>query len=129
MDPTRAGFLELAQKRLSWLDQRQQVLARNVANADTPGWQARDLRPFAEILADGTGVAPARSHATHNPGTLDPLRAATIPIRGQARMPDGNDVAVDDQLTRVANTESQQSLVTSLVRKYLGLVRLALGRA
>jgi flagellar basal-body rod protein FlgB len=128
MDPSRLGLFELAQKRLGWLDQRQQVLARNIANADTPGWRGRDLRPFADVLADATGVAPARPNARHMAGLLDPARNASVPSPGPTRMPDGNDVSVDDQLLRVANTETQQALVTNVMRKYVGLLRLALGR-
>ena len=129
MDPTRTSLFDLAQRRLSWLDQRQQVLARNVAHADTPGWQARDLRPFADILADGSGVAPARTSTRHLSGTLDHMQGRGKTLRAHARMPDGNDVSIEDQLTRVAGTETQQSLVNGVFRKYLGLFRIALGRS
>jgi flagellar basal-body rod protein FlgB len=128
MAPIRTGLFDLAQRRLNWLDQRQQLLAQNIANADTPGWQARDLRPFADILGDGTGAAPARTQVNHLSGSLHPARGASMPQKTHPRMPDGNDVAIDDQLTRVANTETQQSLVSGIIRKYLGLFRLALGR-
>ena len=40
MDPTDIGLFRLAEQRLAWADQRQQLLARNVANANTPGFQA-----------------------------------------------------------------------------------------
>ena len=43
--------IELAETRLRWLDRRQEVLARNISNADTPGYRARDVTPFAQILA------------------------------------------------------------------------------
>lgn len=129
MGPTPTNLFDLAQRRLSWLDQRQQVLAQNVANADTPGWQARDLRPFADVLGDATGVAPARTSARHLSGTLDAARGASKTLQALARMPDGNDVSLDDQLTRVANTETQQSLTNGVFRKYLGLFRIALGRS
>jgi len=128
MTGMQTGLFALAQKRMAWLDQRQQVLAQNVANADTPGWQARDLRPFADVLADATGAAPVRTRASHLQGTLDPARHLSAPTRANARMPDGNDVAMDEQLTRVADTETQQALVGNVFRKYLGLFRLALGR-
>ena len=128
MDPSRLGFFDLAQKRLGWLDQRQQVLARNIANADTPGWRGRDLRPFADVLADASGAAPVRSSGRHMAGLLDPARNATVASPGPTRMPDGNDVSVDDQLTRVANTETQQAMVTNLMKKYISLFRMALGR-
>lgn len=121
--------LALAERRLHWLDRRQGVLAQNIANADTPGWQARDLRPFADVLADGTGVTPTRTWRAHSPGTRDPTLGATRPIATSARNPDGNNVAIDEQLIRVAETESAHALATTLVRKYLALFRTAMGRA
>ena len=52
---THADALQLRSKRT-------QVLASNIANADTPGYKARDLA-FAEVLHDvkGAGSAPAAS--------------------------------------------------------------------
>ncbi|MHA1152522.1 MAG: flagellar basal body protein, partial [Alphaproteobacteria bacterium] len=37
---------------MEWLSQRQKVLADNIANADTPNYQPRDLNPseFQRIL-------------------------------------------------------------------------------
>ena len=45
MDITNIGLFQLADKRLAWADQRQQVLAQNVANSDTPGYRAKAV-PF-----------------------------------------------------------------------------------
>ena len=42
---------------MAWLEARQRVLAGNVANADTPGYQPRDVRSFASVLAGATGGA------------------------------------------------------------------------
>jgi flagellar basal-body rod protein FlgB len=47
----------LAERRLSWLDGRQRVLAENVANADTPRYRARDVAPFARLLAAESPLA------------------------------------------------------------------------
>ncbi|RYF10860.1 MAG: hypothetical protein EOO77_20625, partial [Oxalobacteraceae bacterium] len=46
MDPTDIGLFRLAEKRLNWVEQRQQVLAQNIANANTPNFKARDVSPF-----------------------------------------------------------------------------------
>ena len=35
--------------RLTWLDERQRVIAENVANADTPGYVGRDLSQPADF--------------------------------------------------------------------------------
>ena len=51
---TDLPLLSQIKGRLSWLDERQRVIAQNVANSDTPGYVSRDLnRPtdFARALA------------------------------------------------------------------------------
>ena len=40
MDPTHIGLFDLAERRLAWADQRQTVLAQNIANAEHAGFQA-----------------------------------------------------------------------------------------
>ncbi|WP_291298415.1 flagellar basal body rod protein FlgB [Elioraea sp.] len=128
MDPGRIGLLKLAEQRLGWLAQRQQVLAQNIANADTPGYAARDLPAFAKVMARTTGnVAMVQTSARH----ITPAAGAQAirPEREAAeRTQDGNAVRMDDQVARVAETEMHHELATGLYRKYLGLFRIALGR-
>lgn len=125
MDPARISLFDLADRRLSWIGQRQQLLSQNIANADTPNWRARDLKPFAEHLARGSFMAPVRTDAGH----LAPTRS---PAQGKAlageRSPDGNSVSLDVELAKVADTESAHSLVTGLYQKYLAMFRTAAGR-
>ena len=47
--------------------------------------------------------------------------------RGKA--PDGNTVAMEEQLGKVADTASTQELVTNLYHKYQGMFRMVLGRS
>jgi flagellar basal-body rod protein FlgB len=129
VDLTRTGLLDLAEKRMVWLEHRQQVLAQNVANADTPGWQARDLRPFADVMADRTGVAPTRTQVLHLTGTRDPNTPPVTNLLVSSKSANGNAVAMEEQLTKVADTETTQAMVVNIYRKYLSLFRLAMGRA
>ena len=39
-------ILSMLRERMQWQQARQQVLAENVANADTPDYQAKDLAPL-----------------------------------------------------------------------------------
>lgn len=125
MDPTQIGFFELAERRLSWLDRRSAVLAQNVANADTPGWQSRDLPAFDAALT-GAGVVPMRTDPQHLAGTSTGFAGART-VAGE-RAPDGNAVQLDVELTKVAETETAHMLVSELWKKYMGLYRTALGR-
>lgn len=111
---------------MSYLDRRSAVLAENIANADTPGWRSRDLKPFSAALAQAGAVAPARTSPLHLAVTAAHDPAMQV-LPGE-RAPDGNAVRLDLELTRVADTDSAHMLVTDLWKTYLGLFRTALGR-
>ena len=128
MDPTRIGLFDLAEKRLVWNARRQGVLASNIANANTPGYRARDVQSFATTLAGTVGIEPARTQSGHLPGTAAGGLASLVKEPGTARSLDGNSVALDQQLTKVADTESTQALVTTIWKKYVGMFSIALGR-
>ncbi len=128
MDPTRSGPLALAERRLAWLEERQRVLAQNIANADTPNYRPRDLTNFRQVLAGATGMAMARTDAKH----LQPANAsaphAVVDRSATERSANGNAVSLDQQALLVADTDSAHSLAMGLHRRYLNLYRTALGR-
>ena len=121
------SLFQLAERRLRWLDQRQQVLAQNIANVDSPGYAARDLRPFAAELTRHIDPNLARTQPGHLSGAR-PANGAQVQRDRVETTLDGNRVSLDDQLMKVSDTESHQGLTSSLYRKYLGLFRTALGR-
>lgn len=129
MDPTGLRVFDLAERRLAWADRRQAVLAQNVANADTPGWRPADVAPFATVLAETADTGLARTDPGHLTGTVDPDLLAGRAARPTGRGPDGNAVSLDQELTKVADTETTQSLVTAIYKTYLGLFRTALGQS
>lgn len=125
----KIAVLELAEKRLAWADRRQQVLAQNIANVNTPKFQSHDLLPFAAILTRQGGAEMARTQPNHL-APLDGDGTGMAPVaKPRERAPDGNAVSLDEELTKVADTETTQELVTGLYKKYLGLFRMALGRS
>ncbi len=115
----------VAERRLGWLDQRQQILAQNIANADTPGYQPRDLAPFARLLA-GASLSPTQTNPLHLKG-LSESGSITVAAPRQ-RAPDGNAVDTADQLTKIAANETDQALVGNLWKSYMGMYLDALGR-
>ena len=123
MDPTDIGLFRLAERRLAWADQRQRLLAQNVANADTPGWQPRDLSPFQAVLA-GPGLATTQP--SHKPATG--RAAGETPRPSHSRGPNGNTVSIEEQLVRVADTAAIQELSINLHRRYASMLRTAFGR-
>lgn len=126
MDAGRINLFDLAQQRLAWADRRQALLAQNIANADTPGYVARDVAPFAQTLARVSSPALVRTQPDDLAGVpIPPPDAQTKP---RERAPDGNAVQLDRQLTTMAENQTTQALVTAIYRKYLTMFDLALGR-
>jgi len=126
MDLTSVDLFTLAEQRLDWAEQRQQLLAQNVANANTPGYEARDLKPFAAML-QRVQVSLAETSPLHLAGTSDTLLAGrSQPVAERA--PDGNAVSLDEQLTKLADTTGMHQLAANLYTKYMGMFRLALGK-
>ena len=46
MDITNLPMFGLIKERMNWVGQRQQVIAQNIANADTPEYRAREIKKF-----------------------------------------------------------------------------------
>ncbi len=127
MGPTQIGIFDLAERRLDWVDRRQAVLAQNIANANTPQYQPHDLQPFAAALGSATVIEPVRTQPNHLAGTADDSSQAGLAERPTARALDGNAVTLDEQLVKVADTETTHALVTAIYKKYLGMFAMALG--
>lgn len=128
MTDARLDLLKLTERRMAWLETRQRVLASNIANADTPGYQPRDVRSFASALAGASGGSrmaatdPRHLAARNDPALARPDRSATD------RAPNGNAVSLDREALKVAETDSAHAFAATLHRRYLGMVRTALGR-
>lgn len=124
MTSSPTDVFALAEKRFAWIDQRQGVLAQNIANANTPGYAAKDIKPFGEVLAAAAGQT-----ATGSGIVLASSAAVTKDPASSDKSLDGNAVALDEQLEKVAETDTAQQLASNLYKKYVGLFRTAIGRS
>ena len=126
MSDNGLGLFTLAERRLSWIDRRQGLLAQNIANANTPGFVAKDLQPFARTLQQalpGLSTTDVKHLSGPHPDIADAAQS-----RPTSRAPDRNAVSMEEQLTKVADTDGAQALVTNLYRKYMGFFRIAVGK-
>jgi len=132
MDLNSLGLFKLLKGKLSYLDQRQEVLAQNIANADTPKFKPRDLADFnfKTVLARRQGVEPERTDPAHLSGTRS--RNGDLRAERERRVyetkPDGNAVVIEEQMIKVNRSAIDQSTVAGLYRKQIGLLKSAIGR-
>lgn len=112
---------------MRWHEARQRVLAENVANAETPGFRARDIeRPdFAHSLAAAAtpAVTDPRHISTASAGGFSPTVAD-----GHEITPRGNSVDAEEEMMRVGQNVQDYQLVAQLYSRSLGLLRTAAGR-
>jgi flagellar basal-body rod protein FlgB len=93
---------------LELLSQRQKVLAGNIANADTPGFQARDF-DFAQALAQARGQsAPMAATGRGHLGAGGSAPSALPTVQLEWRTPDqpaldGNTVDLDRERAAFAD--------------------------
>ncbi len=123
--------------KLSWLSERGEVLADNVANANTPQYRAKDLAEVSfgqqlaqEVLRPAGASQPVLTDANHLQGTK-PVRAFEIEDRPDNTEPklNGNTVGLEQQLISVGETQASYQLTINVYRKHLDLLRTAIGRA
>ena len=129
MDIQGIGLFRMISQQLRWLGQRQEVLSQNVANADTPGYQARDLQPlaFGDALQQAA-LRPAVTHAGHLLGkSADPAAAKVKTITPWEVSPDGNGVVLEQQMTQLAETQADYQMATELYRKQIAMLKTAIG--
>lgn len=116
---------------MQWHQQRQRVLAENVANADTPDFRPRDLvRPNAEALAAGArpALTMVRTNTAHIAISGDNSSFAVDNRGGTETRPSGNSVSLDDEMLKVAQNQMDYQAATSLYTRSLGLLKTAMGK-
>jgi flagellar basal-body rod protein FlgB len=128
MDWSNSAPFGAIKQRPTWLDQRQQVLARNAANADTPGYVPRDLEQ--PRFPGSTPDFRALSLATTTPAHLSGAERRKAHFREQMHpdtdpSPNGNAVDLEQQMAKISETNISHKTASQLYRKYLGMIRLA----
>jgi flagellar basal-body rod protein FlgB len=117
---------------MDWLTTRQKVLAQNIANADTPNYQAKDLAPLdfaAMASAAGNKLKMETTSGGHIKAGLSTARSPKVfETQSTLTSPSGNGVIIEDELMKVSETQAEYELITRLYRKHMGMLRSALGR-
>jgi len=99
--------------------QRHAVIAQNIANADTPGYQAKDVTPFSDIYN--------KAVAENRPLSQISLQA-TVMDSGQAASPNGNSVSLEQQMQLSTEVKATHDMALAVYKKSLDMMRMAVGK-
>ena len=134
MSISNLPLMKALASKMDYLDKRQGVLAQNIANADTPGYQSQDLTKvdFGAVLKNVSKAGTIRMTATdpmHMPGP-DAVKSAKD---AKDKMtyevaPDSNGVILEEQMVKANQTQMDYNMVTNLMSKQVAMYKIALGR-
>ncbi|MDB6176667.1 FlgB family protein [Paracoccus sp. Z330] len=109
--------------------QRQTVVARNIANADTPGFRAQDLKPFEETYRQGTQLPELRRTAPQHfaEPTWSPV-SQEIDSATAELSPNGNSVSLEQEMLKAAELKRAHDMSLGIYQSALTLMRTSIGR-
>ena len=109
---------ELASRHAQWLSTRQATIAGNIANADTPGFKAKDVEPFADVL-EKTQLAMATTASRHMVSGGTPVEAAGVAKSGSwAVKESGNSVTLEAELLKAGEVDRAFSLNNAIQKSF-----------
>lgn len=115
-------ILRMSQAFATHAGTRQQAIAQNIANADTPGYQARDAIPFRDYFQRLSTSGPSAAWHT------DTGRNIRIDANPTSRSPDGNTVSVEQEMMRGAEIRQQHELALGIYSMARDLLRSSIGK-
>ena len=116
---TPVYLFDLAARHTRWAEARQVAITGNVANANTSGYEAMDVEPFADVM-DKTRLTMARTDAAHF-GGLDSVNndATKVDIGDSWDVTSsGNSVSIEQELMKADEVNKAFSLDVSIVRSF-----------
>lgn len=132
MDTSRLTLFAMIKQKMAHASTRQRVLAQNIAQANTPGYQPRDVKPldFKAMVDNQAGVRMATTDSRHLPsmgGESGAFRTAKDRYTVETA-PDGNAVSLEQQMVKVAQNGNDFQLAADLYAKNVRMLKLVVRR-
>jgi len=124
-------ILSMLRTKLHWHQERQRLLAENVANAETPQFRPSDLAApkfdaSAPALAALTLLRTSPAHLASS--DLGANQFQLQPGHDFEVVPTGNAVSLEDEMMKVASNQMDYQAATALYTRGLGLIKTAIGK-
>ncbi len=125
----KLAVFQMAQSMARQASLRQGAIATNIANADTPGYRALDVAPFAETYR-AEHNSPMRATRSGHLGAAGEYRVATVQERGaDATSPNGNQVSLEEEMVKAVAVKRDHDRALAIYKSSLNILRTSLGRS
>lgn len=133
MDYAKLTLFQVMKMKMDYHSQRQDVLAHNLSNIDTPGYQARDLKPldFNRLAMQSARKLEIRAtnpaHMVQGSGGKQHAYRDEESRKTYESTPVKNNVVLEEQTAKIAENQMEYQKVTSMYTKVAGLFKTAIG--
>jgi flagellar basal-body rod protein FlgB len=128
---TDLPLFSMLRTRMQWHQERQRLLAENVANADTPSFRPHDLAPlrFDRMRPTLSSVSLERTESGHiGSSESGSSQFQADRLGGYEVRPTGNAVNLEDEMIKVAANQMDYQAATTLYTRSLNLIKTAIGK-
>lgn len=119
--------MKLAQNLARHAGARQTQISKNIANADVPGYRAREVVDFADTYQSHPGSEQRTTRARHMAAQTSATSYRTYDLGGEAS-PNGNTVSLEAEMVRAAEAKSAHETALTVYRSSLDILRTSIGR-
>lgn len=128
-DMSQLELFGVMRNKMSFMNERQRIIAQNIANANTPGYKTRDIKvDFSDVLNQTTGKTQLkRTDPMHLGGTTSGIYGVRE-IENMAVKPNGNNVVLEDELLKLQENNQSFQTTAELYKKMSGMLRSAIGQ-
>lgn len=137
MDFMGIPLFNVMKAKMNYISERQSVLAQNIANADTPDYQAKDIAEpdFKAIAMRASGGSAQKlpmavtdsKHLAGSGKSGSGLAASKRPSTFELN-PNGNNVVIEEEMMRISENQAEYQKVLSLYRKTIDMFKTAIGK-
>lgn len=107
---------------------RQAVLAENIANADTPGYRAKDLAPFSTGPSSKEATTNMIStRATHLGGASPAAPLTILEARNKAADPNKNSISLQEEMLNAVEAKRHHDRALAIYKSGMRILRSSLG--
>lgn len=131
MDFSKINLFSMLKTKMGYLAERQDVLSQNIANVDTPGYRPKDLKELdfdRMVQTESHRLQLRATDPSHQAQKEKPFDFRTMEQRKTYETnPTKNQVVVEEQMMKVAETKLEYDMATNLYRKMSAMFKTAIG--
>lgn len=121
-------IFQLSAEKAGWIFARQAAISANVANANSPGYKAQDVRPFSEAL-EGKGISQSVSNPRHiaSASSASSVGVDTVEETPWESFASGQNVNLEQEMIKAADLSADYRLNTSIIRSFHSMILMVAG--